>query len=34
MSHSGPVIRGKVRGEAEKGMIAVLEATKPRIEKK
>ena len=30
----GRVIRGKVRGEAEKGMAAVLVATKSRLEKK
>lgn len=30
----GRVIRGKVRGEAEKGMAAALEATKSRLEKK
>ena len=30
---TGSLIRGKVRGEAEKGMLAVLRATKARLEK-
>jgi hypothetical protein len=30
----GRIIRGKVRGEAEKGMAAVLAATKSMLEKK
>jgi hypothetical protein len=31
---TGKIIRGKVRGEAEKGMIAALAATKSKLEGK